>query len=97
MFNFFGHYVGAVVLFGINLEHEWIGVGLLFGVVLFGKEKKDKIFWSVLIVGLVLFISDMESMASNLFINTVGIFLSIFIGGVFALLILNLFNKTFKI
>lgn len=94
--NFFGSYVGTVVLFGAHLEHEHAGLGLAIGMLisvltLYHYRLGLKIIvpqLSVVVVATVLVLSDLQGLVVPL---TTGRLVSVAIGLIYAGLIHLLF------
>lgn len=81
--SFFGVYAGTYSVYGIHLEHEFVGVGLLIALALSAPLMRTNRVWSVslALIGAFLVLSDITSIvAGNLFTNTTGVEASVIIG-----------------
>ena len=86
--SFFGVYVGRFSVFGINIEHEWVGLGMIiagYASALLVHKKINYKHLIVPIVGTFLFLSDF--MSGSIFTNTYASMISILLGVVIGILI----------
>ena len=86
--SFFGVWMGTFNIFGLSIEHEWFGFGFLlvgFSFVLLAYKKLKYHYFSILMIGLILFISD--NFISSFAENPLGSFVSLILGIVFGVLI----------
>lgn len=94
LFNFFGVYVGSVRLFGIGMEHEYFGLGILGVLVPFYRQGYAiKMLAGLGLIGAFLFFSDFASILElNFITNFAGMVTSIIVGALMAFLIIQIWR-----
>jgi hypothetical protein len=90
-FNVFGVYIGTVSFYGLHMEHEWTGFGLLAAAVALYKYSGLPGYLAGILVaaGALLFISDYPEVLGigaqmSAVVNPVGSAVSFLIGGLYA-------------
>jgi len=93
--NLFGVYAGTVSIYGLHLEHEWAGVGLLLVAVALWRFA-DLDGWPTIILslfGVVLFFSDynevfgINGVQMSVVANTLGSLASVLVGALYGVFI----------
>ena len=96
--DFFGTYIGSIVIFGTSINHEFVGVGMLLSVIFLPVPTGGRNYGCLIsfIAGAILIVSDLPGLTTTAISSAV---LSIAVGLVYFLIFYALFytKKTAKV